>query len=296
MLKTTKINNIKVLPVITNKREPDKIGGYNFFPEPYCNVAILGKKHSGKSSTLFNILKACANKNTHVWLFASTIHRDDTYKEIIKMLEDKKCQVSTFIHFLDEGGNILDEIIEELKNPDGQNEDRLTGAEPCSANAFPMGVGKSSKMKPNFGGRELTEEEKEAKAEKEKEREEKKNKKKKIYPEHIFCMDDLGSDMRGKVDALLKTNRHFKAKVILLGHTLTDLSPPSRKQLDYTLIFKCFSEEKLKTLYTDLDLSLDFEDFKKAYDYATKNAYNFLYISTKSDELRKNFSEKIELC
>ena len=167
MLKTTKINNIKVLPVITNKREPDKIGGYNFFPEPYCNIAILGKKHSGKSSTLFNILKACANKNTHIWLFASTIHRDDTYKEIIKMLEDKKCQVSTFIHFVDEGGNILDEIIEELKNPDGQNDkmeiDNL-------ADAFPMGVGKSSKMKPNFGGKILTEEEKEAKAEKEKEK------------------------------------------------------------------------------------------------------------------------------
>ena len=293
MLKTTKINNIKVLPVITNKREPDKIGGYNFFPEPYCNIAILGKKHSGKSSTLFNILKACANKNTHIWLFASTIHRDDTYKEIIKMLEDKKCQVSTFIHFVDEGGNILDEIIEELKNPDGQNDkmeiDNL-------ADAFPMGVGKSSKMKPNFGGKILTEEEKEAKAEKEKEKEEKKLKKKKIYPEHIFCMDDLGSDMRSKsIDILLKTNRHFKSKVILLGHTLTDLNPGSRKQLDYTLIFKCFSEEKLKTLYTDLDLSMDFEDFKKAYEYATKDPYNFLYISTKSDELRKNFNEKIEI-
>lgn len=290
MLKTTKINNIKVVPVITNKREPDKIGGYNFFPEPYCNIAVLGKKHSGKSSTLFNILKACANKNTHVWLFSSTIHRDDTYKEIIKMLEEKKCKVDTFIHFIDEGGNILDEIIEELKNPDGQDEDRLTGAEPC------LGVSKCSKMKPNFGGKILTEEEKEKATARTIAKEEKKMKKKKIYPDHIFCMDDLGSDMRHKsIDILLKTNRHFKSKVILLGHTLTDLNPGSRKQLDYTLIFKCFSEEKLKTLYTDLDLSIDFEDFKKAYEYATKDPYNFLYISTKSDELRRNFNEKIDI-
>ena len=100
------------------------------------------------------------------------------------MLEDKKCQVSTFIHFVDEGGNILDEIIEELKNPDRQN-DKMEIDNP--ADAFPMGVGKSSKMKPNFGGKILTEEEKEAKAEKEKEREEKKLKKKRFIQSIFFA-------------------------------------------------------------------------------------------------------------
>ena len=289
-MKTSKINNVKIKPIITNEHPVEKIGAYQLFPEPYCNVAIIAKKKSGKTSVLYNCLEKCTNKNTHVWLFSSTIHRDSTYKSILEMLETKKCQVSTFTHFLDEGGNILEEIINELKSVNGDSGEQSQEAE--GAGVYDR-VQTTQQCKVKFGG-EKTEEQLEKEEERKYIKEEKKKRKKTLYPEHIFCFDDLGNDMRNKaLSQLLKTNRHFKSKVFMLGHTLTDLDPAARKQLDYALIFKSFSEDKLKDLYKDLDLSLDFENFIKAYHYATTQPYCFLYISTKTDELRKNFNEKI---
>ena len=289
-MKTSKINNVKIKPIITNEHPVEKIGAYKLYPEIYCNVAIIAKKKSGKTCVLNFCLEKCTNKNTHVWLFSSTIHRDSTYKSILEMLETKKCQVSTFTHFLDEGGNILEEIINELKSVNGDSEEQSQEAE--GAGVYDR-VQTTQQCKVKFGG-EKTEEQLEKEEERKYIKEEKKKRKKTLYPEHIFCFDDLGNDMRNKaLSQLLKTNRHFKSKVFMLGHTLTDLDPAARKQLDYALIFKSFSEDKLKDLYKDLDLSLDFENFIKAYHYATTQPYCFLYISTKTDELRKNFNEKI---
>jgi len=291
-MKTSKVNNVKIKPIITDSHPIEKIGAYQLFPEPYCNVGIISKKKSGKTSVLYNCLEKTANKNTHVWLFSSTIHRDDTYKAILEMLDKKKCQVSTFTHFIEDGANILGEIIDELKsiNDNGETDeppvnekshyDRIQTTQVCKIKFTPI----------NEKSNEQQEKEQERKYIKE----EKEKKKKTLYPEHIFCFDDLGSDMRNKyLSQLLKTNRHFKSKVFLLGHTLTDLEPSARKQLDYALIFKSFSEEKLKDLYKDVDISIDFEKFVQAYHYATLQPYSFLYISTKTDELRKNFNEKI---
>ena len=128
-MKTSKINNVKIKPIITNEHPVEKIGAYQLFPEPYCNVAIIAKKKSGKTSVLNSCLEKCSNKNTHVWLFSSTIHRDSTYKSILEMLERKKCQISTFTHFLDECGNILEEIINELKSVNGDSGEQSQEAE-----------------------------------------------------------------------------------------------------------------------------------------------------------------------
>lgn len=289
-MKTSKLNNVKIKPIITQSHPVENIVGYKLFPEPYCNVAIIAKKKSGKTSVLYNCLQKCATKKTTVWLFSSTIHRDDTYKAMIEMLERKGCNVNTYTHFIDEDkNNILKEIIEELKQ-DGDR-DESEPVEPIEDEREQIG-GRKVVLKFND---EIDEIENEKKEMERYQRERKKERKKKLAPEHIFCFDDLGSDMRNKaINQLLKTNRHFKSKVFLIGHTLTDLEPASRKQLDYALIFKSFSEDKLLSLYRDLDLSIDFEKFIDAYNYATEKQYNFLYISCKTDELRKNFDEKIE--
>jgi len=279
-MKTKRINKVCVKPIIQTIIPAKQIAGYDLFSEPYCNVALIAKKKSGKTSVLYNCLKKCAGPNTNVYLFSSTINRDDTYKEICDMLERRHCIVRKYTHFKDTDGNVLDEIIEGLKNFESDEDDEPENAlDSC-------GYQGGSTVKLGFGDLEPV---------KQPEKEVKPKKERKIYCENIFAFDDLGSDMRNKsIDILLKTNRHFKAKVFLLGHTLTDLNPASRKQLDYALIFKSFSEDKLKSLYGDLDLSIEFDNFLEAYKYATEVPYNFLYISTKTDEIRKNFNEKIE--
>ena len=283
-MKTKKINKVCVKPIIQTIIPPKRIAAYDLFTEPNCNVALIAKKKSGKTSVLYNCLKKCAGPNTNIYLFSSTINRDDTYKEICDMLEKRHCIVHKYTHFKDTDGNVLDEIIEGLKNVDSDNED--DDPETTLNTPIDCGCQGGSTVKLGFGDLEPV---------KQPVKEVKPKKERKIYCENIFAFDDLGSDMRNKsIDILLKTNRHFKSKVFLLGHTLTDLNPASRKQLDYALIFKSFSEDKLKSLYGDLDLSIEFDNFMEAYKYATEIPYNFLYISTKTDEIRKNFNEKIE--
>ena len=287
-LQIKQINSIKIKPVITSNIKPENIAGYDFFTEPYCNVAIIAKKKSGKSSTLYNILKKCSGKNTRCWLFSSTVNKDPTYKAMIDMLEKRKSLVENFTHFKDENGNILENILEELKGKSESQSDSDSEHEGSGSQQQHNIFFKHTNLNFGEGG------DKKDTPETKPDTETKIPKKRKIYPEQIFCFDDLGSDMRCKIiDILLKTNRHYKSKVFLLGHTLTDLNPASRKQLDYCLIFKSFNEDKLKALYADLDLSIDFESFQQAYQFATKDPYNFLYIDVKNDLLRKNFNTAI---
>ena len=59
------------------------------------------------------------------------------------------------------------------------------------------------------------------------------------------------------------------------------------------LLFHWLSEDKLKTLHIDLDLSIELEDFVKLYEFTTSKPYNFLYIDVKSNLYRKNFNEEL---
>jgi len=43
-MKTVKVNNVKIKPIITDSHPVEKIGGFKLFPEPFCNVAIVAKK------------------------------------------------------------------------------------------------------------------------------------------------------------------------------------------------------------------------------------------------------------
>jgi hypothetical protein len=186
------------------------------------------------------------------------------------MFKKRNINYEKFVHFIEEKENILEDIINSLKNEKSDNSEN-----------------------------EIVEKKKICLFENENENEngirKKKEKKiKKLYPEFIFLFDDLGSDLRNKaIDILCKTNRHLKSKVILCGHTLNDLNPGCRKQLDFVLLFKCLTNEKLETLRNDIDLSIPEDEFKQAYEYSTTEPFNFLYISTKDDELRKNFNMKI---
>ncbi len=93
----------------------------------------------------------------------------------------------------------------------------------------------------------------------------------------------------------MKKNRHYKSKIIVSSQWINDLLPASRKQLDIIIIFKGFSEKKINELYRDADSSINFDEFYKVYKQATEKPYSFLYIDTRNDILRQNFSHQIIL-
>lgn len=256
-----KINDIKVKPIIPDGGEPDasKIKGYDFIPMLYSNIFLCAKKKSGKTNLLFTLLSELVNKDTEVFIFCSSVYKDKTYEEIIKMLNKKKVVHEIHTSFIDSqtGESIVDEIIHE--------EDAKREAEEMNKFNPPKRQG------PKF--LELSDD--------------KKAKTKATGPkaaERIFVFDDLGSELRHpSINQLLKTNRHNKCKVLLSSQYLTDLQPQAIKQLDFVFMFKSFNEEKLKSMYELLDISIPFDQFVTLYKFSTAEPFNFLFIDVRHD-------------
>lgn len=274
MFHTQKINDIKIKPLITHTTDPKKILGSKMFLDPYSNCAIISKKKSGKTNLLYNILKKITrggNFPTNVFIYCSTIHKDKTYKHILSMLEDRGCIVSSFTHFKEDKINMVEELLNEFKEESDSSDTSDNDGESSDSDIELCRFDNKKKLK-----------------------ERKMKKPSKLSAKYVFIFDDLGNDLRNKViTQLSKTLRHYLARTFFLSQYLTDLEPSCIKQLDYAILFKSFNHEKLKSIHQSLDLSIDFNDFVKIYEFATKEKYNFLYIDVRNEQFRHNFDVEI---
>jgi hypothetical protein len=268
MITIKKINDTVIKKVKLKDDTSNKpIKGFSLFPEVYSNVYCCSKKKSGKTTVLFNIIKKCCDKNTKVIIFCSTVHKDSTYKSILDYLDKKDIDYATYTSLKEDKIDRLQQLVEDLQ----QEADPQTEKENNKNNLL------------LFDEPESEEEEKEKDS-------------KYRAPEYMIILDDLSTELKSKsLVSLLKKNRHFKSKIIISSQYWNDLLPESRKQLDYILLFKSMPENKLKEIYRDADLSIDYETFLKLYRYSTKEPYNFFYIDCVNDEYRKNFNMKFNL-
>ena len=118
VITTNKINNIKIKPLIRDEINPDLVVGFSYFEEPYSNICILGKKKSGKTNLLYNILRKCLNKETEVFLFSSTVFRDITFTKILETLDKKHIEHQEFIDIEEDGSDHVQDILNQLRqNP-----------------------------------------------------------------------------------------------------------------------------------------------------------------------------------
>lgn len=279
-----KINKIEINPVVTKDFSKDKVKGKAYFAEPYANIALIARKKSGKSTLIYEIVKNCASTKTIVYIFASTVEKDDTYKELIKMLEKREMTYHTFMSIKEGGTDQLQMIMEDLKHKSGgipDAEDEPISQRPGHPGLLPMYCSVAEEI-----------------GEKKKALAAKKNRKKatKLYPKYMFIFDDLSTELKNKhVDFLLKTNRHYQSKVIVSTQWLSDLLPSSRRQMDYYILFKGLTPEKLEAVFQDADLHIDYETFLKLYEHATEEPYSFLYIDVKNATFRRRFDTEIIL-
>lgn len=273
MIKYKQLNNIsvKAIPQIGAGVDTRPIKGFNLFPEIYANVFLCAKKKSGKTSVIYKIIKSCATKDTHIISFVSTLQKDSGWLGIKKYCDDHGIQFTGHTSIMDGKIDKLTELVEELQNT-----------------APEEGTQDEPKSKP----RSLI------LCDSDDDDDDEKPKKKSKYrsPAYIIIFDDLSTELKTKsLVSLLKKNRHFLAMTITSSQYLNDLLPESRKQIDYFLVFKGQPEQKLDTIYKDADLSISFDEFKDIYQDATKEQYSFLYVDTRDDSFRRNFSQKIIL-
>jgi len=274
MIKENKISTIKdIKPLVTGLgNDSSKVKFGNVLANPYNTTFLCAKRKSGKTSVLAEILDKTSNKNTIFWVFCPTTNIDESWKTIITKLQDKGCLVNIFDSIMEGKKNQLNEIVDALsKGCDNESEPETKPIKKLICDTV-----------------------------QEEQKEKKERKPKKISPEHIFCFDDISSELKNPaVNKLLKMSRHLKASVYLSFQYAMDIRPEAWVQAQYCILFKSFSEEKLQHVYKYLDLSLDFEKFKELYQYVMKDNrgvnYNFLFIDVKEQLYRKNFNKELSL-
>jgi len=296
-----KINDIEIKPIISKKTANAKtIRGYNFFKEPYANVCILARKNSGKSTVIYRALEECATKGTNVMIFCSTINLDETYKKMVKMLEKKKCNVSTHEHFIENGVNLLDQLIKILQKKaedetkDEEKQENKVKKAPIPVIVLPNNckiIGYEKDGSAIIEGNSIPP--KQVK---------KQEKSKMITPENIFVFDDLSTEMaHPSISKLLTIIRHTHSKCIISAHNVNSIAPMGLRMIDVFCLFPNISDEKIQEVCEKVGLMHKGDTKKRSllqelYNDATSEPHNFLYIDRGNGEYRKNFNQvyKIE--
>ncbi len=323
-----KINDEVVTPLkVTGGSDSRPVRGDKLFSEVYANIFLCARKKSGKTVVVQKIIKECVGKNTTVLAFASTVNKDANWLAIKKWCSRHKIPFEGFssikehkIDFLEKFLHRLeDEAEEEQLGPESdEEEDRGRG---------PKSHGKGAAAKPInfFGGKKARDDYDSAESDESSAEEaddmfegggrrdaevamaerrlfDKRNKtsmvKRDPYqaPEFILVFDDISHELKlPSLVSLLKRNRHYKLKVIISSQYLNDLKPESTRQLDYCLLFKGQSDDKLAKVIKDCDLAIDLPTLKTIYDDATREDYGFLYIDVRHDAFRKCFDRLYQI-
>jgi len=290
-IKIKKINDEKVKPIITKKVDPKNIKGYKLFAEPFANIFLCAKKKSGKTCTVFKILKDCATKDTTIISFVSTLNNDATWVEIKNHFDKKGIPFIGYTSMDDEetGENHLENLIKTLKDEAKEREEKKRIRE-AKKNGEYLSEAKKEQKPTSFI---ITNEDLE---EEEEEEEEEEKKSKVIAPEYIIVLDDLSTELKSPLlTKLLKENRHFKTKVIISSQYYKDMLPASRLNIDYYILFKGIPTKLLEIIWKDSNLNITFPVFYRMYNKATEKPYSFFYIGKTDCDYRINFNEKFEL-
>ena len=267
-MQTKQLNAIEIKPVKVPKQKKKDILGYDMFPVQYSNIFITARKNSGKSNLVYRIVENCTNRYTKVLIFAATVNKDPVYKKLIKMLSKRNIDTVASTDFMVDGIDLLAEFMGN--NTESQPGDNRTDN---SRPAPPLGPDLFPEPPPP-----------------------RKSNKKAIEPNYLVILDDLGTECRHpSVTQLLKTNRHYHAKVIVSSQQVTDLDPASRRQLDYMLLLGGIPRDKLTLIYNSGDFNITLDEFVSLYGDATSVKYSFLYCDITGGTYRRNFNKQYSI-
>jgi hypothetical protein len=195
-IKLNKINNIKVkvIPIIVSGQDISKWRDLKLFSIRYPNIFLLAKKNSGKTSTIFNILKHIITKNTQVLIFSCMINKDPNMIHIVKYLESKNILVISYTSLFEDGINKLKEFYEDLEQKQQESDEK---EEQKIISKYILTEEDKSKEKP----------------------------KKQKEPNYIVIFDNLSAELKNRsIPYFLKRNRYFYYLYILSSQYYYDLA------------------------------------------------------------------------
>ena len=279
-----------------------------FFPMSHPNIFLTAKKKSGKSNLIYHLMRNIVGKNTKIYVFCSTANRDQTWKQMIKELEDKGNDVTVYtsLYRTDQKGkrkqnvNQLEELINSWtdeekprkkkkgagKKKDKQKErptsvfDRKITFADLPENHIAHSLFRKAEVNPDPPKKD-----KETKVG---------GASRKIYSDKIVIFDDLSEQIKDPlIPALLKKNRHYKATCIISSQFPNDIAPSARSQFDIVMAWAGHSPNKVEVIRRMCDTDLDEGEFYRIYKEATNESYSFLYANCRDNELWKRFDERL---
>lgn len=239
--------------------------------QPHHNIFLAAKKKSGKTVTIFNILKACADKYTTIIAFVGTLDSDKNWIGIQEWCLDKDIDFIGYSNF-----DQLEAVILMLEKENRERREALEN-------------GDDEPEKPKSLLRLYDDEDDEKGPPK--------DRRKYQTPKYIIIADDLGEEMKHNKHwvSLIKKHRHYRAWTISSSQYFNDLSTSARKNMDLILIFKNINLDKLEQIHKDADVEVPFDVFVEAYRKAIAVGYKFLWINTSNGEMRKGFNVKLKI-
>ena len=277
MIAIKKINN-EIVKATKRVKPLDNrpIKGAKLFDNMTGNVFLSAKTNSGKTCTVAHIIEKCADRNTTIIAFCSTLYDDDSWAAIREYCEKHKIPFIGHQSMVnDDNKNEIDILLKELKEEallkeEAEREAKLNG--------------KKKRVDPIM----LCDTD----SEDDEEEEDKPRKSKYQTPRYIIIFDDLAEEIKSiALTKLLKKSRHYKMKVIVSSQYYLDCEKGARGQFYYYLIYGGTDEATLEKIKKDSGIPINMETFERLYRHATKQPYSFLYISRKG-EYRKNFDSE----
>jgi ABC-type dipeptide/oligopeptide/nickel transport system ATPase subunit len=218
---------------------------------------IIGKKGTGKSTLLLRTLISkkspwCANKSfDSVYLCSQSAEKDPKFED---MVDELKSQGRFFNTFNEE---ILDEIIQNIDEFNEQYKQDMI--EYKEKGYYTRVIGKDRK------GKDIT----------------KKVMKERFLPRHLLVLDDVinllpKSTQNSRINDLFCNQRHKKLCTITVSQVFNKLNPIIRRNADMMSLFHTDNKTEYDAMLNDLSVNPD--EFKTLYDYATDDMNSFLHI------------------
>jgi len=110
----------------------------------------------------------------------------------------------------------------------------------------------------------------------------------------LLVFDDFISNAdlnkrRGSILKLFTFARHFNISIILTSQQYTLIPASIRRLALYNIFYKINNKTELKLMLNENNGFLDEDEFKKVYQSATKEKYNFLFSMVREQKFLKNF-------
>ncbi len=305
------------IPKTKNETEK-KFKGSDLLPYRWFNIYICAKRRSGKTVTIYNLLKKFAKSNTVVLFFVSTIYNDENYDAMRKFLDQKQIPYEEHTSIRDEAGQnqvrAFIRVLQEEKAAEQATKAMQRNAKKMRPENIlhytDLGAQSVWFERPREKFVELPDEKERPQVWKSErdllntayERTEREDaampkkvpKKPKEDPEYIIIFDDLGDELRDRaVVELMKRSRHFRCKVIVSSQNLFDLPSQGINQLSYAIIFKNMPLDKVEKMREKLTLDIPPDKMTKLYLEHTKKPFDFILLDILKDQIRYKFGPVI---